>query len=99
MGRQCPGEAAGSLEADDIGELVGLLSNKDDNVRYPAFLILQSRSEGETDVWTYREAFREKLKDKNSFKRNIGVGLISSNAKWDKDGWTEKILAEYQELI
>ncbi len=98
-GRTSPGEAAEGLTADDIKTLTGLLSNKDDNVRYPAFLILQKRLEVSADVWPYREVFRERLEDKNSFQRNIGLELIADNAKWDEDGWTAGILDEYFVLL
>jgi len=79
-------EIALTLEKDDIPQLIDWLSEKDDKIRYPSFLLLQARSENFNDVYPYWDAFVEKLEDPNSFKRNIGLRLIAANVRWDKQG-------------
>jgi hypothetical protein len=91
-------EAAKSLSKEGIKEMVGLLSEKDDAVRYRALLILEARSEMSDDVYAYREEFREKLKSGNSFQRNIGLRMIACNARRD-DGWLDGVLDEYLSLL
>lgn len=93
-----PSEAAKALSADDIKQLVAWLSEKNDEIRYPSLLVLQSRSRMENDVYPYREEFREKLKSDNSFQRNIGAIMIAENARWD-DGWLSGVIGEYLCLI
>lgn len=75
--------AADTLTQDAIAQLIPLLSQKDDKVRYPAFLLLQERARRHNDVYPYWHVFTEMLVSKNSFQRNIGVNLIAANAKWD----------------
>jgi hypothetical protein len=91
-------EAAKRLDAEDIKQLVAWLSEKNDEIRYPSLLILQSRSRTAGDVYPYRETFREKLKSDNSFQRSIGAMMIAENAQWD-DGWLDGVIAEYLELL
>lgn len=93
-----PSEAAKRLNADDIKQLVAWLSEKNDEIRYPALLILQSRSRMAADVYPYRETFRGKLKSDNSFQRNIGAIMLAENARWD-DGWLDGAIGEYLELL
>jgi hypothetical protein len=93
-----PSEAAKRLDKNDIAQLVAWLGEKEDTIRYPSLLILQSRSKIADDVYPYRETFREKLKSDNSFQRSIGVMMIAENAKWD-DGWLDGVIGEYLELL
>ena len=79
-------ELALTLEKDDIPQLVDWLSEKDDKIRYPSFLLLQARSEKYEDVFPYWNTFVDKLNDPNSFQRNIGLRLIAANVRWDKQG-------------
>ncbi len=65
------GEIAGTLGKDDLPGLVGLLSEKDDKLRYAALLLLQSRSGGCDDVYPFCDVFREKLISDNSYQRSV----------------------------
>ena len=88
-------EIALTLEKDDIPQLVDWLSEKDDKIRYPSFLLLQARSEKYEDVFPYWDTFVDKLKDPNSFQRNIGLRMISANVRWDKHGKFDAICDLY----
>lgn len=92
-------EASKKLCKDDISLLVDGLSLKDDNIRYKAFLLLQSRSEFVDDVYPYWDTFRDKLKNGNSYQRNIGLMLIAENVKWDSENRMEDTIDEYLELL
>ena len=74
-----------TLQSEDLHLLIDLLCEKDDKIRYPAFLLLQCRSMNQDDVYLYWDIFREKLKSENSFQRSIGLMLIAENAKWDTE--------------
>jgi hypothetical protein len=93
-----PSGTAERLAAGDIEQLVAWLCEKNDDIRYPSLLILQSRSRMAADVYPYRETFREKLKSVNSFQRNIGAIMTAENARWD-DGWLDGVIDEYLELL
>jgi hypothetical protein len=81
-----PETLAGQLSPEDIEQLVLLLSEKDDTVRYPAFLTLCARSRRYPDVYPFWDVFAEKLDDTNSYQRNIGAALIGLNVRWDGGG-------------
>ena len=81
--RDDPETLAGLLSAEEIGQLVTLLSEKDDTVRYPAFLTLCARSRQHPDVSPYWDVFAEKLDDPNSYQRSIGAALLGLNVRWD----------------
>jgi hypothetical protein len=72
------------LEKGDIELLFSLLSEKDDNLRYKSFLLLQMRSEQNDDVYPFWDALVEKLDNSNSYQRSIGLMLIAENVRWDK---------------
>lgn len=93
-----PSGTAARLSKGDIEQLVEWLGEKEDKIRYPSLLILQSRSRIKDDVYPYRETFREKLKSDNSFQRNIGLILLAENARWD-DGWLDGVIGEYLALV
>lgn len=76
-------DAAAKLDAEEIAQLVRLLSEKEDNIRYQAFLLLQHRSRLKEDVYPYWDEFRAMLKSDNSYHRTIGLTLIADNARWD----------------
>jgi hypothetical protein len=78
-------EAADRLTSGDIQFLVSVLPEKRDELRYPAFLILQRRSAMHDDVYPYWNDFVEKLYSSNAYQRIIGVTLIGVNVKWDRE--------------
>lgn len=82
-------ETAKGLSNDDISKLVEWLTQKDDTIRYQAFLLLQHRSALFGDVYPYWNSFRDKLKSDNSYQRSLGLMLIAENVKWDSE---ERIL-------
>ena len=75
---------APKLEPQDIALLFVLLSEKDDNLRYKSFLLLQQRSDIAADVYPYWDALVEKFNNDNSYQRSIGVMLIAENVRWDE---------------
>lgn len=76
---------AQTLTAEDIRWLVDTLTEKNDEIRYAAFLTLQERSIHTPDVYSYWETLASKLADENSYQRSIGIMLLAENARWDKD--------------
>jgi hypothetical protein len=83
------------LNKDDIKQLVEWLNEKDDKLRYPSLLLLQSRSKDHDDVYPYFDEFVSKLKSDNSFQRSIGIMLIAENVKWDKENKFKHIIDHY----
>ena len=92
-------EASKALAKDDLPQLVEWLSLKDDNIRYQAFLLLQSRSMFFDDVYPFWDTFREKLKSDNSYQRSIGLMLVAENTKWDAQNRMEETIDEYLTLL
>lgn len=86
---------AESLNDKDIEFLIPLLSEKDEEIRYPAFLVLCARSGVKPDVYPYWDVFAEKLDDINSFQRNIGATLLGLNVRWDFDKKFAGIFARF----
>jgi hypothetical protein len=86
------------LEADDIAQLVAWLEEKDDDLRYKSFLLLQGRSKSFSDVYPYWDIFVEKFKNPNSYQRNIGLKLVAENVRWDVSGKFAEIIALYLSL-
>lgn len=76
-------EAAVSVDATELPNLVALLSEKNNTVRYQAFLMLQCRSRVMPDVYPFWDTFRAKLNSDNSYQRSIGIMLIAENTRWD----------------
>lgn len=91
--------AAKALAKDDLPQLVEWLSLKDDNIRYQALLLLQSRSMFFDDVYPFWDTFREKLKSDNSYQRSIGLMLVAENTKWDAQNRMEETIDEYLTLL
>lgn len=80
---------------EDVRALVELLSEKDDNLRYSAFLKLQALSQKDDSVYPYWDVFAEKLNSDNSYQRSIGLMLLAENVAWDKDGRFAEVCAAY----
>jgi hypothetical protein len=92
-------EACKELTKDDITRLVDRLSLKDDQIRYQAFLLLQSRSALYDDVYPFWELFHEKLKSENSYQRSIGLMLIAENVKWDMKNKMENVIDDFMACL
>ncbi len=86
---------AESLDDSDVDFLVQILLEKEDNLRYNAFLLLQSNSRLFPYVHRYWDELEGKLSSDNSYQRSIGLMLIAENVKWDKEGRFDKTLANY----
>ena len=86
---------AKTLTADDIKFLVETLSEKDDKIRYNAFLLLQAHSKEAPSVYPYWEVLEKKLDSDNSYQRSLGVMLIAENVRWDNEGKFAKIFGKY----
>lgn len=84
-----------SLLPEDIEKLVSLLKEKNDELRYTAFLSLQKRSRDHDDVYPYWDIFAAKMADENSYQRSIGIMLLAENVKWDKKNRLETIIEDY----
>ncbi len=92
-------EAAKAAQTSDLPVLVDLLSEKNDKIRYQAFLLLTYRSQFFDDVYPFWETFRLKMKSSNSYQRSIGLMLIAENAKWDAENKLEHSVDEYLNLL
>jgi len=92
-------DTAAALDSADLECLVGWLCDKDDAVRYPAFLLLLQRSTLSNDVLLYWDRFVEMLSGENPYQRGIGLALLAENAKWDEIGKTEAMLPDYIALL
>jgi hypothetical protein len=84
-----------NLNAADIRFLIQALNEKDDTIRYNAFLLLQSNSRESPFVYEYWSDLEKKLENSNSYQRSLGVMLIAENVKWDKDGKFSKTISKY----
>jgi hypothetical protein len=91
-------ESSESLNHDDLVELIKLLNEKDNDIRYKAFRLLEKRSLEHDDVYHYFDVFALKLINNNSYQRSIGLMLIAANAKWDKNNKIENIINSYLSL-
>jgi len=89
------GEVSKQLETEDIKFLVNLLDEKNEEIRYAAFLALQSRSEYSPDVYTYWDDFSQKLSSSNSYQRSIGIMLLAENVRWDNQNKFEGLAESY----
>ena len=74
------------IGSEGIETLVERLNEKDDNVRYEAFLALQALSQKDDSVYRYWDIFAGKLNSGNSYQRSIGLMLLAENVRWDKGG-------------
>lgn len=92
-------EVAKKLSKDDILQLVRLLREKNNKIRYQAFLLLQYRSGLCDDVYAYWHTFKEMLKSENLYQRNIGLHLIAENTKWDDANKIDETIDNYLVLL
>lgn len=76
-------QAALALDASELPKLVSMLGEKNDNLRYQAFLALQYRSQQANDVYPFWSVFQSKLCSDNSYQRSIGMMLLAENVRWD----------------
>jgi hypothetical protein len=86
---------AKTLTANDIQFLVETLCEKDDKLRYNAFLLLQAYSREQPSMYGYWGVLDKKLDSDNSYQRSIGLMLLAENARWDKDGKFSKTIDKY----
>jgi hypothetical protein len=84
-----------SLTKAEVDFLVETLSEKDDTIRYNAFLLLQARSRVYSDVYVHWKALEGKLGSDNSYQRSLGVMLLAENVKWDTEGKFGKTIDKY----
>jgi hypothetical protein len=90
-------EAAKNLSDVEVNFLIEALSQKDDKLRYNAFLLLQANSQYFPHVYEHWGTLEKKLTDSNSYQRSIGLMLIAENVRWDSEGKFGKILNRYLE--
>ncbi len=88
-------EKAKTLSAFDIAFLVDTLSEKDDVLRYNAFLLLQAYSGNSASVYKYWEVLVGKLSSDNSYQRSLGLMLLAENVRWDSEGKFAKSIDQY----
>ncbi len=84
-----------TLIATDIRFLVETLKEKDDKLRYNAFLLLQSYSRLFSSVYEYWDELEKKLDSDNSYQRSLGIMLIAENIRWDKEGKFGRTISKY----
>jgi hypothetical protein len=84
-----------NLSANDVKFLIETLSEKDDKLRYNAFMLLQENSHQSPLVYPYWDTFEKKLESDNSYQRSIGLMLIAANVQWDKEGKFSKTIKKY----
>ena len=84
----------------EIDRLFVELADKNDKIRYPAYLTLLKITDKKVK-WVYDKWVElvEKLSSENSFVRNIGLILLANLAKSDYENRIEKILDEYLEYF
>jgi hypothetical protein len=84
-----------NLSSNDVKFLVETLSEKDDKLRYNAFLLLQENSHQSPLVYLYWDKLEQKLESDNSYQRSIGLMLIAANVQWDKEEKFSKTISKY----
>ena len=92
-------EAAIAVDASDLPWLVATLSEKNDNIRYQAFLALQYRSRVMDDVYPFWDIFQSKLSSDNSYQRSIGMMLLAENVRWDTQDRMSGTIDVYLERV
>jgi len=83
------------LKEEDIAFLVSLLEEKEDALRYAAFLALKARSQRKDDVYPFWDTLAQKLQSENSYQRSIGIMLLSENVRHDAEKKLDTVLQEY----
>lgn len=84
-----------TLTATDIRFLVETLNEKDDKLRYNAFLLLQAYSRLFSAVYEYWDELEKKLNSDNSYQRSLGTMLIAENMRWDKEDKFSRTISKY----
>lgn len=79
----------------DAAFLISMLTEKDDKIRYNAFLLLQTFSKESPFVYDHWGVLEEKLTSDNSYQRSIGVMLLAENVRWDKQNHFSKAIDKY----
>lgn len=80
---------------NDIDLLVEWLKEKDDTIRYAAFLLLQLLSINSCKVYKYWDTFAGMIDNDNSYQRSLGLMLIAENVRWDKEEKFGVICSKY----
>jgi hypothetical protein len=91
---QIPSQAK-TLTANDVEYLVEMLSEKDDKLRYNAFLLLQAHSKDADTVYKHWNKLEMKLDSDNSYQRSLGIMLLAENVRWDKEGKFAGVIGKY----
>lgn len=91
---QIPAEAK-TLSADNVAFLVETLNEKDDKLRYNAFLLLQAHSKEANTVYQYWDKLAGKLDSDNSYQRSLGIMLLAENVRWDTEGKFAGVISKY----
>ena len=90
---------AAALTSSEIAWLIDLLAEKNDKIRYGAFLLLNERSLSQADVFPYWDVLAGKLGSDNSYQRSLGVMLLAANARWDTAGKTAAVLDAFLAIL
>ena len=88
-------ERARKLDSNEISFLVACLTEKDEKIRYPAFLLLQASSQEFPFVYKYWDVLQSKLGSDNSYHRSTGLKLIAENVRWDEDNRFARTINKY----
>lgn len=88
-------DLAKDLTKEDIKFLIELLGEKNDEIRYAAFLTLKSRSKIKNDVYDYFDVFEKKLISENSYQRSLGIMLLAENVRWDNENRFNYVIDAY----
>ncbi len=88
-------QIAENLTENDVNMLIEQLAEKEDRIRYPAFLLLKEHSQKSPLVYRHWDTLENKLESTNSYQRSIGLMLVAENVRWDKDGKFAKIIGKY----
>jgi len=86
---------AQNLTQGDVQLLVDTLSEKDDTLRYHAFLLLQAHSRMKPSLYDYWSVLANKLDNANSYQRSLGAKLIAENVRWDKESKFRGVIEKY----
>lgn len=99
IGKDTIPSRAASLNHEDLPLLIELLNEKDDNLRYHALLLLQNRSQINSDVYPFWDVLVSKFTSTNSYQRSIGLMLIADNVRWDLEGKFDPLLEAFLSFV
>jgi hypothetical protein len=86
---------ANRLDKADIRFLIQTLEEKEDTIRYHAFLLLQENSRQFPFTYEYWSTLEEKLYNQNSYQRSLGLMLLAENVRWDKQNRFDETINKY----